>query len=161
MPLGPLELLQAGDSSVAVATGVVAVIYALVRVRRSAISKQYQHLADEWTNEGAVDGSVPGPFIHMVIKLEHGDLVGQLHTSDDSNPLYINVLPAWPKARVSITNSFGKTPSQVAQAKIQLFGNNNRLRWKLKPGSELSVLPLETELWPVPMGARQTPTGPT
>jgi hypothetical protein len=152
--MSPLEFLQASDSSVAVATGIVAVLYWLSRIRKDAIAAQYRHLGDEWSNEGAVDGSVPGPYICLNLRLEHGDLFGWLRTQDHEEKYSVNVTPAWPSARVSVSVLSKGLPAEVMEARVRLHGNNNRLRWKVtKSNGDLSV-PVKTELWPVPTAAR-------
>jgi hypothetical protein len=149
-----LEFLQAGDSSIAIATGAVAVLYWLSRVRKDAIAAQYRQLADDWTNEGAVDGSVPGPFIRLYLRLEHGDISGWLHTHQDDKKYSVNVTPAWPRARISVSVLSKGLPVQVIEARVGLYGNNNRLRWKVAKPNDDPNIPLATELWPVPMSAR-------
>ena len=149
-----LEFLQAGDSSIAIATGAVAVLYWLSRVRKDAIAAQYRHLADDWTNEGAVDGSIPGPFIRLDLHLEHGDISGWLRTQQDEEKYSVNVAPAWPRAKISVSVLSKGLPVQVVEARVCLYGNNNRLRWKVAKANADPNIPLATELWPVPIAAR-------
>jgi hypothetical protein len=149
-----LEYLQTGDSSITIATGVVAFLYWLTRVRKDAIAAQHRHLGDSWTNEGAVDGSVPGPYIQLDLRLEHGDLLGCLRTQEDQEKYSVNVTPAWPRAKLSISVLSHGLPVQVVEARVRMHGNNNRLRWKVVKGNDDANIPIETELWPVPTAAR-------
>ena len=152
--MSPLELLQTGDSSITIATGVVAVLYWLTRVRKDAIASQYRHLGDSWTNEGTMDGSVPGPFIRLDLRLEHGDISGWLRTQQDEEKYSVNVTPAWPRAKIAISVLSHGMPVQVAEARVRMHGNNNRLSWKVTKASDDESIPSVTELWPVPTAAR-------
>ena len=154
-----LELLQAGDSSIAIATGAVAVLYWLSHVRKDAIAAQYRYLADDWTNEGTVDGSVPGPFVRLDLRFEHGDLLGWLRTQQDEEKYSVNVTPAWPRARISLSILSKGLPVQVVEARVSLYGNNNRIRWKVAKANGDPGIPLITELWPVPTAARASKPG--
>jgi hypothetical protein len=149
-----LELLQAGDSSIAIATGVAALLYWLTRLRKDAIAAQYRHLGDDWTNEGTVDGSVSGPFIRLDLRLEHGDISGWLRTQQDEEKYSVNVTPAWPRARISVSILSKGLPVQVVEARVRMCGNNNRLRWRVTKANGDHFIPTNTELWPVPIGAR-------
>lgn len=155
-----LELLQTADSSTTIATGVVAVLYWLTRVRKDAIAAQYRHLGDSWTNEGAVDGSVPGPFIQLDLRLEHGDLNGWLRTHQDEEKYSVNVTPGWPRAKLSISVMSRGVPVPVIEARVRMYANNNRLHWKIVKGNDHANIPVETELWPVPTAARALTTAP-
>ncbi len=150
----PLEFLQAGDSSIATATSEVAVLYWLSRVRKGVIEAQHKHLADDWTNEGAVDGCIPAPFIRLDLHLEHGDISGWLRTQQDEEKYSVNVAPAWPRAKISVTVLSKGFQVQMVEARVGLYGNKNRLRWKVARTNADTNIPMVTDLWPVPDAAR-------
>jgi hypothetical protein len=152
--MNPFELLQATDSSVAVLTGIVAVAYWLIRLRKNAIALQYQHLGDLWTNEGAVDGSVSGPYIFLDLSHKQGEIHGWLRTHRHDEKYSVNVDPGWPWAKLSISIISKGVPVNVMRAKVKLVGNNNRLFWVITKTNGDALIPARTEMWPVPLESR-------
>ena len=148
MPL--LELLQAGDSSIAIVGGFVGVIFFVWRWRKNSIGALRKDLGLVWTNEG--DSHSPEMnFIDLSLKLEHGDLYGSLSSPQTDDVFDVHVTPGWFSARASITLLRGRSSLPIAEVKLMLKGNRNRLRWVLNTKDAPPFLPRVSELWPSPI----------
>ena len=145
-----LELLQAGDSSIAIAGGFVGVIYFAWRWRKNSIVSLRKDLGLAWTNEGDIN-SFETNFIDLSLKLEHGDLYGSLSSPKSDDIFDVHVTPGWFSAHASITLLRGRSSLPVADVKLTLKGNRNRLHWVLCTKDAPPFLPRESELWPSPI----------
>lgn len=145
-----LELLQAGDSSIAIVGGVLAVIFFVYRWRKNAIDSLRKDLGIVWTNEGDIH-STDTRFVDLSLKLEHGDLFGSLSSSRTNDIFDVHVTPGWFSAHASITHFRGRSSFPIAEVKLSLKENRNRLHWVLKAENGPSFLPTKTELWPSPI----------
>lgn len=143
------ELLQAGDSIIAIAGGILAVIFFVYRWRKNAIDSLRKDLGISWTNEGDLT-SIETRFIDLSLKLEHGDLFGSLSSASTNDIFDVHVTPGWFSARASITHLRGRSSFPIAEVKLSLRGNRNRLHWTLESENNPSFLPTKTELWPLP-----------
>lgn len=145
-----LEWLQAGDSSLAIAAGILAALFFWWRWRAAAIEKQYQHLGITWTNEGDISGSEEF-FIQVELKLSHGDLIGSLSSPQLEETLDVHVYPGWFRTRVEVSRFRGRGSESIATAFIRLQGNSNRLAWRTAKQHAEPSLPRQTLLWLSPL----------
>lgn len=145
-----LELLQASDSSIAIAGGFVGVIYFVWRWRKNSIDSLRKDLGLVWTNEGDIQSSETN-FIDLSLTLEHGDLYGSLSSPQSDDIFDVHVTPGWFSAHASITLLRGRSSLPVADVKLMLKGNRNRLRWVLRTKDAPPFLPRESVLWPSPI----------
>jgi hypothetical protein len=145
-----LELLQAGDSSIAIAGGLVGVLYFVWRWRKNSIDSLRKDLGLVWTNEGNIHSSETN-FIDLSLKLEHGDLYGSLSSPQSNDIFDVLVTPRWFSAHASITLLRGRSSLPIADVKLTLQGNRNRLRWVLRTKDAPPFLPRESELFPSPI----------
>jgi hypothetical protein len=146
----PLEILQAGDSSIAIAAGVIAVIVFVWRWRRNAIESLRKDLALVWTNEGDIL-SPETNFIDLSLKGERGDLFGSLSSPQTNDIFDIHVTPGWFWANANITLLRGRNSLPVAEVKLTLKGNLNRLYWVIQSKDAPLFLPRKSLLWPSPI----------
>jgi hypothetical protein len=142
------ELLQAGDSSFAIAGGLLAIGFFVARWRKAAIQGHYKDLAFIWTNEGAIDGDEP-IFIHLALQLSHGELYGTLTSPQFDESYEVHVNPGWFYSTANISLLRGKGLIPITEVKLTLRGNRNRLAWKLSAPTKAAFLPRDTELWPI------------
>jgi len=145
-----LELLQAGDSSIAIVGGLVGVIFFAWRWRISSIDSLRKDLGLVWTNEGDIH-SPETNFIDLSLKLDHGALFGSLSSPQTDDIFDVHVTPGWFSANASITLLRGRSSLPIANVTLTLKGNRNRLRWVLNTKDAPPFLPRESELWPSPI----------
>lgn len=145
-----LELLQASDSFITIVGGLVGVTFFVWRWRRNSADSLRKDLGLVWTNEGDIH-SPETNFINLSLKLEHGDLYGFLSSPQTDDIFDVHVTPGWFSARASITLLRDRSSLPIAEVKLTLKGNRNRLRWVLKTKDAPPFLPRESELWPSPI----------
>ena len=145
-----LELLQAGDSSIAIVGGVVGIIFFVWRWRKHSIESLRNALGLVWTNEGDIHSQETN-FIDLSLKLEHGDLFGSLSSPQTDDIFDVHVTPGWFSAKASITLLRGRSSMPVAEVTLTLKENPNRLRWEINTRDAPPFLPRKSELWPSPI----------
>lgn len=145
-----MELLQAGDSSIAIIGAFIAVIFFVWRSRKNAIESLRKDIAIVWTNEGDISSKETN-FIDLSLKLEYGDLFGSLSSPQTDNTFDVHVTPKWFSAYASVTLLRGRSSLPIAQVRLKIKGNRNRLEWKIINKDAPSFLPKKTILWPSPL----------
>lgn len=146
----PQELLQISDSSIAITAGLLSLIYFVWSWRKNSIELLRKDLSLVWTNEGDIQSS-ESSYIDLALKLEYGNLFGSLSSPQTDEIFDVHVTPGWFSANASITLMCGRASIPIANVKLKLRGNRNRLRWILCTKDAPSFLPRESELWPSPI----------
>ena len=89
-----LELLQAGDSSIAIGAAILGAGIFIWRWRKNAIESLRKDLSLVWTNEGDIT-SRERRFLNLDLMLEHGELYGSLECPRSERPFEVHVTPRW------------------------------------------------------------------
>ena len=147
------ELLQAGDSSLAIVGALVAVGFWLKSARSKALEAQYRYVAEQWTNEGDVSGS-KGPYVHLALTLEHGEIFGSFQANEIAERYEAHYYPGWLYGKLAITELRGRSLLPIIEFRVRLRGNNNRIQLKALRSQAVVGIPTEIILWPVPRAAR-------
>lgn len=147
------ELLQAGDSSLAIVGGIVAVVFWLKTIKYKSLESQYKYVADQWTNEGDILGAAQ-PYIHINLVIENGEIFGSFQANEILGEYDAYFYPGWPYGKLKITQLHGRSLLPVIDFRTRLRGNNNRLEIKAIGGQSIDGIPTHATLWPVPRAAR-------
>lgn len=147
------EILQAGDSSVAITGAAVAVGFWLKRIRSKAFESQCRYVAEKWTNEGDIS-EMTDPYVHLSLALEHGEIYGSFQANEIADRYEAHFYPGWFYGKLEITQLRGRSLIPVITFRTRLMGNNNRLEIKAIGKQSIVGIPAQTTLWPVPRAAR-------
>jgi hypothetical protein len=148
-----LELLQAGDSSLAVLGSLLAAGFWLRSVRGKSIEDQYRFVPERWTNEGDIYGQETD-YIDLELELVHGEVYGAFRTSEPDVEYNAYFTAGWPSGRLVVSAMQGRGLTRVAEYKVRLHGNNNRLKILAVRTISEPGFPARTTVWPVPKDAR-------
>ena len=145
------DWLEAATYVIAI-VGAIAYSYIyLSSAREEAIVSATEVLQQAWTNEGDISSSETH-FITFDLANSDGDLIGSLQTSQYPRTLDVYAEVGWFSTRVYVSELSGRSVLPVAEVKIKISGNKNRLSWNVTEGNQIKVLPQETTLWPSPVG---------
>lgn len=120
-------------------------------VREESISVTRKEIARAWSNEGDILSSETF-FVTLELENSDGDLIGSLATSQDSQPLEVHADIGWFSTELHVSRLLNRSVKPVADIKLELTGNNNRLEWTLVGTEGSEILPKKTLLWPSPVG---------
>lgn len=142
--------LQDAGALVSILVPAVGLCVGFFRLKNKVKESQLKYLPDQWTNEGAVDELVSVPFIHLDLKVEKGEITGELRTHDAE--YWVNVTPGWPSAKIFCRRKENYLTFDAIEVSIKLV-DNSRLMWRMS-GDGVDSIPMKTQLWPVPLAAR-------
>lgn len=130
-------------------SGFVSSLYHAFVVRQAWDDALRRDIGRPWTNEGSLGTTEDDlPFITVALKLEDGDVYGEISTSAYKRPLGVHLKIGWFASTLIVTELVGSSALPVADVRIRLRGNRNRLSWKVVSGNKLAWLPQKALLWP-------------
>jgi hypothetical protein len=147
------EWLEALAYLVGIVGGLSAAFIYFQRARKESMSIAHKEIARAWTNEGDI---ASGETIFVTLELENanGDVIGSLATSRHPRPLEVHADIGWFSTKILISELDNRTVTPVAEVKLELTGNNNRLKWTLIGDEARSILPKKTVLF-APIGPQE------
>ena len=143
------DRLEAMTYVVAIVGGISAAVLYFSNSRAQSISQARTELLRTWTNEGDIT-STETHFIDLKLESFDGDIAGTLSSPQLDSPLDVAVDVGWHSSTLSITQLRGRSVVPIAEVKVALSGNNNRLGWDTTSTSPPAYLPPSTILWPLP-----------
>ncbi len=142
------EYLEIFALSIGIAAPIIGGIWFLWIRRQSSIHKNYQTLAQSWTNEGDILGAET-KFITLNLRLDNGDLFGTLESPQLDRFYDVHVFPGWFSSRLEISDLRGRIVEPKGTFRIHISDNRNRLQWKAIKLTDTDILPSRTVLWPL------------
>lgn len=146
---GTKDWLEAATYAIGILVALLGAIFWLSKVRSESIATMRQHIQRTWTNEGDVT-SQEFRFIDLSLAESDGDLVGTLSSSSLDRTLEVHIDIGWRSSLLKISELSGRHMISVAEARVSLTGNNNRLEWKIVSRKPPAFLPERATLWPMP-----------
>lgn len=145
------DWLEALAYVVAIVGGIAASVIYFNGIRHESIATTRNEIVRSWTNEGAID-SEEFRFITLELENLEGEIIGSLSTNAHNRILEVHANVGWFSTILSISELQGRRVIPIAEVKIKLIGNNNRLGWSLIGNQGENLLPKESVLWPSIIG---------
>lgn len=143
------DWLEAATYVLAIVGALSGAIFWLSSERAQSIMNTREKIQRTWTNEGDVN-SQELRFMELFLYVSDGDLVGTLRSPTFARELEVQADIGWRSSLLKIGELRGPNVVKVAEAKVYLTGNKNRLDWKLVGRNPHHVVPKRATLWPVP-----------
>lgn len=141
------DWLEASAYAVAIVSAISGAIGYGFSERAKRIANNRKTIARGWTNEGAIDGKETH-YITLALKNHDGDIVGSLEGPSLERPLELHATVGWRSTELRISELRGRSLLPVGIVRVEIQGNENRLRWTLVSDEGRDVLPCNTTLWP-------------
>lgn len=141
------DWLEAGAYAVAIVSALSGAIGYGFSERKKRIANNRKIIARGWTNEGAINGGETH-YITLKLKSYDGDIIGSLESPSLDRPLELHATVGWRSTELRISELRGRSLLPVGIVRVEIQGNENRLRWTLVSDEGGNVLPRSTTLWP-------------
>lgn len=141
------DWLEAGSYTVVLLGAFAGAMLFLANHRREAIEGARKALVRSWTNEGDIS-SGEALFIDLRLEDHDGDIIGTLHSPQRDWPLDVHVDVGWHASVARILEVRSTYVAEVAQARVTVDGNQNRLKWEVTSRDSPDFIPRSTVLWP-------------
>jgi hypothetical protein len=135
----------------AILGSISACIVFLLRHRRTSIEVIRSTIGRAWTNEGDISSN-ESILITLDLEDHDGDIIGQISSSAHDRLLEAHVDVGWLTTTLHVSELLGRSALPIGTVTLQLIGNKNRLKWRLKKNAGQEILPTETILWPSSVG---------